>query len=79
MLARLGCALILIGSLLLLVFLVTCRGQQADPSTFMVGIALFVLGCLLRRRRKHEAEPGSARFHTVRRLLGRNDGEEEEG
>lgn len=71
MIARLGSALILIGIVIMVVFLVTSTVGQQNLLTLLAGAAVSGLGLLLRRRRPEPEDPG--RFETLRRLLG--DGE----
>ena len=67
---RLGSALILIGLLTLVVFLLGLSVQQADVRLLLGGASLCALGLLLRRRAsRHQASTG--RFRTIRRALGR--------
>lgn len=74
MLSRLGSALILIGIVVMVVFLVTSTIGQSDLTTLLAGAAVSALGLLLRRRQPPPEDPG--RFRTLRRLLG--EGEEGE-
>jgi hypothetical protein len=67
---RLGSALILIGLLALVVFLLGMTVQQADVRLLLGGAALCALGLLLHRRAaRAQASPG--RFRAIRRALGR--------
>jgi hypothetical protein len=69
---RLGSALILIGSLALVVFMLGMTVQQADVRLLLGGAALCALGLLLHRRSaRAQAHPG--RFRMLRRALGRGD------
>jgi len=68
MTSRVGSALILIGLIALMVFLVTLTIGLADWRLLLAGAALAALGLLLRRRAAR-TEP-SARFRTLRRMLG---------
>ena len=68
MTSRVGSALILIGLIALMVFLVTLTIGLADWQLLLAGAALAALGLLLRRRAAR-TEP-SARFRTLRRMLG---------
>ena len=78
MLSRLGCALLLTGLILLLIFLVTFLGQQSDLATLLWAIGLISLGWLLRHRKKRlPAEPPS-RFRLIRRLFGRRHEDSDE-
>jgi hypothetical protein len=71
MLLRLGTALVLMGTITLIVFLLTYSAGQADLRTLLAGAGLTVLGLIFRRRGAPEVEAESARFRTVRRLLRR--------
>ena len=68
--ARLGTALVLLGLICLVVFLVTFSIQQADVSTLLLGAGLSALGLLLRRR---SPKVRSSRFHTLRKLMGEEE------
>lgn len=70
MLLRLGNAIVLIGLIVLIVFLITFSGGVADLRTLLAGAGLAIAGLVLRRR----GQPGkaeSSRFVTMRRVLGR--------
>jgi hypothetical protein len=72
---RLGSAFILLGLILLTIFLVTFSAEQEDPLMLMAGAGLSVIGLALRRH--FAARAASARFRTLRRLLGSEQREEE--
>jgi cytochrome c biogenesis protein CcdA len=74
MLARLGTALTFLGLLALVYFLVTFTADRADLRTLLAGAGLAIVGLLLRRRGA-PARSDSARFVTVRKVLGRGEGE----
>lgn len=78
MLSRLGCALFLIGTILMIVFLVTLSGQQADSSTFLFAVFFCGLGWLLRRKKRRGRKDSPARFRSIRRLLRRQPPDDEE-
>jgi hypothetical protein len=67
---RLGSALILIGLLALVVFLLGMTVQQPDVRLLLGGAALCALGLLLHRRAAR-AQASSGRFRTIRRALKR--------
>ena len=67
---RLGSALILIGLIVLIIFLLGWSVQQADVRALLGGAALCALGLLLRRRSARNAV-SPARFRLLRRALGR--------
>jgi len=69
---RLGSALILIGLIILIVFLLGLTVQQGDLRALLGGAALCALGLLLRRRAVRSAA-SPARFRLLRRALGRGD------
>jgi hypothetical protein len=69
---RLGSALILVGLLALVVFLLGMSVQQADLRLLLGGAALCALGLLLHRRAAR-AQASPARFRMLRRALGRGD------
>ena len=70
---RLGSALILLGMLSLVVFLVTFSNGQGDVLTLLLGAALSALGLILRRRNAASTRREAMRFRTIRRLLGTGD------
>jgi hypothetical protein len=69
---RLGSALILIGLIILIVFLLGLTVQQGDVRALLGGAALCALGLLLRRRAVRSAS-SPARFRLLRRALGRGE------
>jgi len=69
---RLGSALILIGLLALVVFLLGMSVQQADLRLVLGGAALCALGLILHRRAARDAA-SPPRFRLLRRALGRGD------
>ncbi len=69
---RLGSALILIGLIVLIVFLLGWTVQQVDVRALLGGAALCALGLLLRRRAARDAA-SPARFRLLRRALGRGE------
>lgn len=75
MLSRLGSALVLIGLILMVVFLVTFSAGRGDFVVLLAGAGVSALGLLLRRRQPEAVESG--RFRTLRRLMGEEaeDGE----
>ena len=77
MLQRLGNALVLIGLIVLVVFLITFSGGVADLRVLLAGAGMAVAGLVLRRRGQ-PIRAESSRFVTMRRVLGRRaeaDGE----
>ncbi len=77
MLQRLGNALVLIGLIVLVVFLITFSGGVADLRVLLAGAGMAVAGLVLRRRGQ-PSRADSSRFVTMRRVLGRR-AEAEEG
>jgi hypothetical protein len=77
MLLRLGSALVLIGLIVLVVFLITFSAGVADLRVLLAGAGLAIVGLVLRRRGR-PAFDESARFVTVRRVLRRRPETEEE-
>ena len=77
MLYRLGSALILIGLIALVVFLVTFQTGQSDRTTLVVGILLTSIGLVFWRRGRRSRMVPPTRFHTVRKILGQNPPSEE--
>ena len=68
---RFGNALILIGTLLLIVFLLTMQVGQSELAVLVLGASLSALGLLLRiRARRREARQSRERFRVLRRLEG---------
>lgn len=75
---RLASALILIGLIALVVFLLTVQVGQGDPMVLLMGASLTALGLLLRRRALRRARrPSQGRFSLLRRMRG--DGDEIDG
>ena len=77
MLQRLGNALVLIGLIALVVFLITFSGGVADLRVLLAGAGMAVAGLVLRRRGQ-PSRGESSRFVTMRRLLGRRAEAEDE-
>jgi hypothetical protein len=75
MLLRLGNALVLVGLIALVVFLITFSGGVADLRTLLAGAGLAIAGIVLRRRGRPAREP-SSRFVTMRRVLRRKPEEQ---
>jgi len=67
---RLGSALILVGLIVLVVFLLGLTVHQGDMRSLLGGAALCALGLLLRRRAARSAA-SPARFRMLRRAIGR--------
>ncbi len=73
MASRAGSALVLIGLIALMIFLVTFSVDQADVRVLILGAGLSALGLLLRRRAARAEQRVSERFRTLRRILGHID------
>jgi len=71
---RLASALILVGLIALVVFLLTAQIGQGDTAVLLLGAALTVLGLLIRRRTLRRMQRLSrGRFRLLRRLRGEAD------
>ena len=70
MIMRIAAALILIGIILLVVFVMTLQVEQGDIRVLLMGVSLSGLGLLLRRRARRRNKRTSQRFSTLRRLRG---------
>ena len=70
MASRFGSALILIGLISLVVFILTLQIQQANTLALLLGSSLTALGLVIRRSAARNAQRRTARFHTLRRLRG---------
>jgi len=70
MITRIATALILIGIILLVVFVMTLQVEQGDIRVLLMGASLSGLGLLLRRRAHRRNKRTSQRFSTLRRLRG---------
>lgn len=68
---RLGSALLLVGLIVLVVFVLGLTVQQADVRALLGGAALCALGLLLRRRAARDSA-APARFRMLRRALDRH-------
>jgi hypothetical protein len=73
MTGRAGNALVLVGVIVLVVFLVMLSGGRADVLLLVGGAAVSALGLLLRRLQARRERAQGSRFHTLRRILGRDD------
>jgi glucose-6-phosphate-specific signal transduction histidine kinase len=69
---RLSLALILIGVISLLVYVISASNQQGDYKLLLIGACISLLGVLLRRRAIRSRASQSQRF----RLLRRNQADE---
>jgi len=66
-----GTALILLGVIVLVVFLLSMTVQQANLLTLFIGAGLSASGLILRRRYAFEV-PKSRRFQTIRSFFGKD-------
>ena len=78
MLLRLGTAMVLMGTITLIVFLLTYSAGQADLRTLLAAAGLTLLGLVFRRRGAPAVDAEPTRFRTVRRLLRRPTPSEDE-
>lgn len=74
---RFSLALILIGMIVMMVFIITFSNQQGDLTTLLAGAALCLLGVLVRRRAARTERLKADRFRLLRRLSGRGEDFEE--
>ena len=68
MISRLGIALILVGIITLVVFLLTSQVQEADLNVLLLGVGASLSGLLLRRRGARQSARQSSRFQMLRRF-----------
>ena len=68
MLSRLGTALILVGIISLVVFLLTYQVQEADLNVLLFGVGASLFGLLFRRRGARQSARQSTRFQMLRRF-----------
>ncbi|MEE9513174.1 MAG: hypothetical protein V3V46_03765 [Anaerolineales bacterium] len=68
MISRLGTALILVGIIALVVFLLTAQVQEADLNVLLFGVGASLFGLLLRRRSARQSARKSTRFQMLRRF-----------
>ena len=69
MLRRLGSALVLIGLVVMVVYLVTSTIGQGNALALLAGAVSSLLGLWLRRRAGPEEDDEPTRFRTLRRLM----------
>lgn len=77
MTARAGSALILIGLIALVVFLIMLTAGTTDLLLLLGAAAVSALGLLLRRRAVRLERREARRFRAVQRLLGRRPSDEQ--
>jgi hypothetical protein len=75
---RAGNALVLVGVVALVVFLVMFSAGEADVLLLLGGAATAALGLLIRRRAMRRERGETARFRTLRRVLGSRSPEEDD-
>lgn len=68
MISRLGTALILVGIIVLVVFLLTYQVQEADLNVLLFGVGASLFGLLFRRRGARQSARQSTRFQMLRRF-----------
>ncbi|UCF59740.1 MAG: hypothetical protein JSV37_08200 [Anaerolineaceae bacterium] len=73
---RFGLALILIGLISLMVFVVTYLNHEGDVLTLLLGASLCALGLMVRRRIAHRNRIDTGRFRIFRRFSERFPDEE---
>ena len=73
MTSRFGLALILIGVIVMMVFLITTSNQQGDLTTLFVGTALCLIGMLVRRRAARSERVEADRFRLLRSVWSRGE------
>ncbi len=78
MLRRLGSALILIGLVVMVVYLVSSTIGQGDILTLLGGAVCSLLGLWLRRRATAQSAAEPARFRALRRLMTPPDAPDDE-
>ncbi len=64
---RFSLALIMIGAISLLVYVISASNQQGDPNLLLFGACISLLGMLLRRRAIRSRASQSQRFRLLRR------------
>ncbi|MCK5635659.1 MAG: hypothetical protein KAI06_11245 [Anaerolineales bacterium] len=70
MASRFGSALILIGLISIVVFILTLQIHQPNTLALLLGASLTALGLVIRRSAARNAQRRTARFQTLRRLRG---------
>jgi len=68
MISRLGTALILVGIIAMVVFLLTYQVQEADLNVLLFGVGASLFGLLFRRRGARQSARQSTRFQMLRRF-----------
>ncbi len=71
--SRFGLALIMLGLLALLVFVVTYLNGEGDARSLLLGASLCALGLILRRRAARRNDVESGRFRMLRRKRTKNE------
>lgn len=67
MVHRFSLALILIGVIALLVYIISASNQEGDPQLLLIGACISLIGLLLRRRAIHSRASQAQRFRLLRR------------
>jgi len=78
MAARFGSALVLIGLIVLVVFVIMLSAGTTDLLLLLAGSAICALGLLLRRRAARLDRREAQRFRSLRLLLGRRPPDDED-
>jgi hypothetical protein len=68
MISRLGTALILVGIIAVVVFILTYQVQEADLNVLLFGVGASLFGLLFRRRGARQSARQSTRFQMLRRF-----------
>jgi hypothetical protein len=74
---RFGLALILIGVIVLLVFLITYSAGEGSLYALLAGSGLCLVGLWIRRIADRRMQREAGRFRTLRHVLGREEQAEE--
>jgi hypothetical protein len=64
---RFSLALILIGVIALLVYIISASNQEGDPQLLLIGACISLIGLLLRRRAIRNRSSQAQRFRLLRR------------
>lgn len=77
--SRVGLALILIGTIAMLVYAISASNQQGDATTLLIGAMLCILGLWIRRRAVRARQHRPQRFQILRRMRAGEEDEPFEG
>jgi ABC-type nickel/cobalt efflux system permease component RcnA len=73
---RFGSAFVLIGTIVLVVFLLTFSIHQANPLALLAGAGLCIVGLWIRRRAARSQERRAERFRMLQRFTGQHPDED---